>query len=167
MRACLLAATALMLLASTGCHGLNLSRHAGHRSAGTCQACNQQAAQAQLAPAPAAYNAAPAGYAAAPVNYGEPVAYGYGPYNGPAYGGAYGGACPGGHCGHGHHGGYGHGYGGPLHFGTRGAHGFPHHHQAREYTGPQGPPTAQVAYPYYTIRGPRDFLMNNPPSIGR
>ncbi|XZE53520.1 hypothetical protein SH139x_005269 [Planctomycetaceae bacterium SH139] len=30
-----------------------------------------------------------------------------------------------------------------------------------------GPPTAGVAYPYYTVRGPRDFLMDNPPSIGR
>ena len=30
-----------------------------------------------------------------------------------------------------------------------------------------GPPTGQVAYPYYTHRGPRDFLMDNPPSIGR
>ncbi len=30
-----------------------------------------------------------------------------------------------------------------------------------------GPPTAAVAYPYYTIRGPRDFLANDPPSIGR
>ena len=29
-----------------------------------------------------------------------------------------------------------------------------------------GPPTGQVAYPYYTVRGPRDFLMSNPPSIG-
>lgn len=29
-----------------------------------------------------------------------------------------------------------------------------------------GPPTAQTAYPYYTLRGPRDFLMGNPPSIG-
>ncbi len=29
-----------------------------------------------------------------------------------------------------------------------------------------GPPTGQVAYPYYTVRGPRDFLRNNPPSIG-
>jgi hypothetical protein len=27
-------------------------------------------------------------------------------------------------------------------------------------------PTAQVAYPYYTTRGPRDFLAKNPPSIG-
>lgn len=30
-----------------------------------------------------------------------------------------------------------------------------------------GPPVAQVAYPYYTTRGPRDFLMDNPPTIGR
>jgi hypothetical protein len=30
-----------------------------------------------------------------------------------------------------------------------------------------GPPTAQVGYPYYTVRGPRDFLLDNPPSIGR
>jgi hypothetical protein len=29
-----------------------------------------------------------------------------------------------------------------------------------------GPPVAQVGYPYYTLRGPRDFLLNNPPSIG-
>lgn len=30
-----------------------------------------------------------------------------------------------------------------------------------------GPPTGQVAYPYYTVRGPRDFLVDNPPTIGR
>lgn len=30
-----------------------------------------------------------------------------------------------------------------------------------------GPPTGQTAYPYYTVRGPRDFLMNDPPTIGR
>ena len=29
-----------------------------------------------------------------------------------------------------------------------------------------GPPGGQVAYPYYTTRGPRDFLRNNPPTIG-
>jgi hypothetical protein len=34
-------------------------------------------------------------------------------------------------------------------------------------TGPAGPAAAQVAYPYYTTRGPRDFLLNNPPTIGR
>ena len=71
---------------------------------------------------------------------------------------------------------YDHGYPG-RHFdggrygyfgGAHGTPGYPHHpHYQREYVGPQGPPTAAVAYPYYTIRGPRDFLIDNPPSIGR
>ncbi len=30
-----------------------------------------------------------------------------------------------------------------------------------------GVPGPTTAYPYYTTRGPRDFLTNNPPSIGR
>jgi hypothetical protein len=29
-----------------------------------------------------------------------------------------------------------------------------------------GPPVAQTAYPYYTLRGPRDFLLANPPPLG-
>lgn len=29
-----------------------------------------------------------------------------------------------------------------------------------------GPQTGQVAYPYYTVRGPRDFLQANPTRIG-
>jgi hypothetical protein len=33
-------------------------------------------------------------------------------------------------------------------------------------TQPAGPPTGAVAYPYYTTRGPRDFLAKNPASIG-
>jgi hypothetical protein len=33
-------------------------------------------------------------------------------------------------------------------------------------TQPAGPPTGAVAYPYYTTRGPRDFLAKCPPSIG-
>lgn len=36
----------------------------------------------------------------------------------------------------------------------------------QNYNFNSGPPTGQVAYPYYTTRGPRDFLMCNPPSIG-
>ena len=32
--------------------------------------------------------------------------------------------------------------------------------------GPPGPPTAQVTYPYYTTRGPRDYLAKNPRDIG-
>ena len=30
-----------------------------------------------------------------------------------------------------------------------------------------GPPSPTVGYPYYTMRGPRDFLLDNPPTIGR
>jgi hypothetical protein len=29
-----------------------------------------------------------------------------------------------------------------------------------------GPPTGAITYPYYTVRGPRDFLAKNPQSIG-
>lgn len=36
----------------------------------------------------------------------------------------------------------------------------------RAYNFNPGPPVGQTAYPYYTVRGPRDFLMANPPSIG-
>ncbi len=32
--------------------------------------------------------------------------------------------------------------------------------------GQQGGPTGVVSYPYYTVRGPRDFLETNPQSIG-
>ena len=31
---------------------------------------------------------------------------------------------------------------------------------------PAGPPTAAYAYPYYTVRGPRDFFLNEPSTIG-
>ena len=30
----------------------------------------------------------------------------------------------------------------------------------------QGPPSAAIAYPYYTVRAPRDFLAQNPPGLG-
>lgn len=39
-------------------------------------------------------------------------------------------------------------------------------HHYRPPTEPAGGPVPQYAYPYYTIRGPRDFLVDNPPSIG-
>ena len=29
-----------------------------------------------------------------------------------------------------------------------------------------GPPSGAITYPYYTVRGPRDFLAEIPPSIG-
>lgn len=39
---------------------------------------------------------------------------------------------------------------------------------ARQNPGPYaaGPPSAGVTYPYYTTRGPRDFLAKNPRGIG-
>jgi hypothetical protein len=41
---------------------------------------------------------------------------------------------------------------------------FRRHHGPRAPVG--GPPVGTVTYPYYTVRGPRDFLANDPPSIG-
>ncbi len=35
-----------------------------------------------------------------------------------------------------------------------------------QYEFAAGPPTGGVTYPYYTTRGPRDFLARNPRSIG-
>ncbi len=39
-------------------------------------------------------------------------------------------------------------------------------HGYMDDNGPGGPPSATYAYPYYTNRAPRDFLLDNPPSIG-
>jgi hypothetical protein len=58
------------------------------------------------------------------------------------------------------------GRGGLLHHGgLQGAAGGGGHH-AQPDPGPAGGPVGQYAYPYYTLRGPRDFLVDNPPSIG-
>lgn len=54
--------------------------------------------------------------------------------------------------------GHGHGHGGPL--------ANLHARHAAQEAFVQGPPTGAVAYPYYTNRGPRDFLARTPASIG-
>ena len=46
-----------------------------------------------------------------------------------------------------------------------------HHRGPQSHTGPEpgpamGPSSPTYGYPYYTTRGPRDFLNPNPPSIG-
>lgn len=41
------------------------------------------------------------------------------------------------------------------------------HSDYRNHQAGSGVPAPSVAYPYYTVRGPRDFLVNNPPTIGR
>lgn len=66
------------------------------------------------------------------------------------------GGCGPGGCGIG--GGHGgHGGGGCSSCGAGGGYG----EMAPDYSG------ANVAYPYYTTKGPRDYFLNNPPSIGR
>jgi hypothetical protein len=89
--------------------------------------------------------------------------------------------CPGGLCGHGAIGGEGGLVGGyyPGPSSTQGGpSGFLAHLHGRDYRGAQasmgqqpgpadGPPAPTVVYPYYTVRGPRDFLAKDPPSIGR
>jgi hypothetical protein len=62
-------------------------------------------------------------------------------------------------CGHGHGGGLRAGM--PSHVAR-----LPHGYMEQQMAGPQGPPTPTVAYPYYTTRAPRDFLLDNPPGIG-
>jgi hypothetical protein len=37
---------------------------------------------------------------------------------------------------------------------------------ADQSAGEAGPPAGAITYPYYTIRGPRDFYAKNPGSIG-
>lgn len=69
----------------------------------------------------------------------------------------HGGGCP--HC-------QGHAQGGRIADGLLAGH-YARHRQPEEEAAMGGPPTAAVAYPYYTLKGPRDFLTNNPPSIGR
>ena len=73
--------------------------------------------------------------------------------------------CDGAGHGHGHRHGLGH-HGGGGSGVADGRHVNYGHHFTRNYDGPPGPATAQVGYPYYTTRGPRDFLTANPPSIG-
>lgn len=79
-------------------------------------------------------------------------------------------ACKCNECGHGglfktHHNKHAARAGG--HGGHSGAHGGGHRDPVGENIAPPaGPPVGTYAYPYYTLRGPRDFLQANPPSIG-
>lgn len=82
--------------------------------------------------------------------------------------------CGGSGCGHGDCGqGCANGGSGGSHCGPGGCAAKGHHGAKQAYedipdsdAGPEGPPTGAVAYPYYTTRGPRDFLAKQPSSIG-
>jgi hypothetical protein len=144
MKTSLMLVSAVVLCAlATGCANVNLARR------GSCSSCTSKAGPGcnQMACSGVA-STGPAGVAATPGDPGA-VAGTPGPYD-PGMVGGYGG--PGGYGG----GGFG-GRGG--HFGRGGG-------DMGTGAGYGGPPSAHVAYPYYTTRGPRDFLMNNPPSIG-
>ena len=167
MRACLLAIVAAFVCAATGCANFSHGRRGDCNAAVPCSepvACSQPvgcaapigctAAVSPYAPAVAAMPAGVSPYAPASAEMPAGVA----PYA-PAVAAMPAGVAPYAPAGVGPYGQYGHGYG----------HGHGHfaHHRGPAYGGPAGPPTAQVAYPYYTTRGPRDFLLDNPPSIGR
>lgn len=165
MSICKLVVPALLVATAAGCHTL-AARPAADVSACPCQASGAALASADMESPGVAVQPAlfvPADGSAAFI---QPVGY---PAPGPVMAApevswAYGAACPcqAGPHGHFHQGGR-YGYFGGAHRTP----GYPHHHLRREYVGPPGPPTAQIGYPYYTLRGPRDFLLDNPPSIGR
>lgn len=157
-------ATVALLAALTGCQTL-ASRSSSDVSACPCQSSNASlagASRGEQTPVQPALFAPTEGTLAVvqPVGYPAYPA----PVAAPEVSWAYGAACPceRAHAGHFHNGGR-YGYFGGAHRTP----GYPHHHLRREYIGPPGPPTAQIGYPYYTLRGPRDFLLDNPPSIGR
>ena len=170
MRAVLLAAALIACASATGCHqmgrrhhgdacqacgpaghhhhrGLGHRKHGGglfHKKSDMCDVCAATEVQGPFAGPSGPFGPTDAaGGVYGPHAAAAAMAGGPGPGGAPAFGG------------------------GPGNYPVRGTPGYPHHHYQREYIGPQGPSTAQVGYPYYTVRGPRDFLMDNPPSIGR
>ncbi|MCI0359018.1 MAG: hypothetical protein L0211_11110 [Planctomycetaceae bacterium] len=156
MRASLTALVAAFVCAATGCANF----HMGKRGGCDCPSCSEPIGCSQpIGCSTGVSSAGPSGVASAGpsgvASAGPPAAANnpadVAPYYGPSAG-AYGPA--GG--GYGMGGGYGGGYGRLGHF--HGGMGGPVN---------VGMPGAVVAYPYYTISGPRDFLLDNPPSIGR
>jgi hypothetical protein len=178
MRAYLVALVALTTLASTGCSGLNLFRR-GTESCNdpigctdpscTAPSCTQPTCTAPIGCAVAVSPAGPVGMGVASAGYGPTADFAgaapyapapYAPaetYASAPYAGSYGAPYQPSYTGGYGHGGHGQGGGRFGHF----------HGNNNGFVPQQGPPAAQVGYPYYTTRGPRDFLMNNPPSIGR
>jgi len=147
MRACILAIAALIVISGVGCRGINLCNGGGCGGHSQCGGdCGGDCGAGASGQGDCGQG-----------DCGQGIC---------GRGDCGNGICRQGHLrGHLGHGGGHRGHGGGL-LAHAGDH-FAGHHLSREYTGPAGPPTAQVAYPYYTTRGPRDFLLDNPPSIGR
>jgi hypothetical protein len=170
MRAVLIAAALIACASVTGCHHLGRRHGDGCQTCGpTCgPACGHHGKHGGLFRKKNSDMCDVCAATEAHGNFGGPSGP-YGPND--AAGGVYGPHAAASAVNSGAHGGFGDGYAaggaGPGNYPVRGTPGYPHHHYQREYIGPQGPSTAQTAYPYYTVRGPRDFFQNNPPSIGR
>jgi hypothetical protein len=168
MRACLTALVALLVCAASGCANFNFLKRKSDCDCTDAVACSK-AVDSCTQPVPScsqpigcAAGVSPFGAGVSPA--GAPPAIGLGaapagvsPYD-PGVGAAAPYYAP--PVAYGPAGGYG-GYGGNGGYG-----GFPRHvkHRPNPYGNEGG---AAVGYPYYTTRGPRDFLLDNPPSIGR
>jgi len=144
-RSALVALMALLVAGTTGCHSLSHSKLAcispicgkgSHQKAGCTSGACQKGAHQKVSLQKAACRG----------------------------GHCHTGGCVGGNCHHawGHY--PGHGYGPGAGYGHHGYMPPPPHYSG--YAAQPGPISATVAYPYYTIRGPRDFLRDNPPTIG-
>lgn len=161
-RMMLLALVAASVASSTGCclidrifccrRGYPMPASSCGAGCGGCGACSGAGACGNCGPGGmgGCENCGPGGAG----GYGDGSGYGDGGYGDGSGGGGYGDM-------------YGGGPGGPGGAGGRGrGAGLLDRLQADRASKYAGPETAQVAYPYYTNRGPRDFLAKNPRSIG-
>jgi hypothetical protein len=132
---------ALSIVGSTGCVGLHGGHGWGHHNA--CNTCN----------GPIGCRPCRIGWQRGGTDYGAHL----------SHSGAY--CLDGTRKGQLLHGGGLHGAGGGLH--GAGNPGMTHAQYREDDQVGSGVAGPTVAYPYYTTRGPRDFLLDNPPSIGR
>jgi hypothetical protein len=138
-----LALLAMSLVGSTGCVGLHRGHGFGQHNA--CNTCN----------GPIGCRPCRLGWQRGGTDYGAHL----------SHAGAH--RFDGTHKGHLLHGGGLHGGGLLAGLHGAGSGGLSHaQYRADDQVG-SGVPGPTVAYPYYTTRGPRDFLLDNPPSIGR
>lgn len=156
MRSFWLGLTAALLFAATGCDHHNLVKNGCSDcvDGGQCTDCSENASRAAVRPVGRGHGGYVGDSGCEACGDGSGVGYGAG---GVGYGAGMAGLGT-----HSHHRGHqpGHLLGATPTPVARLPHGY------MQDLGPSGPPSPTYGYPYYTARGPRDFLLNNPPSIG-